>query len=191
MCVRREPYMAILGFVSTNALRRMRASASIRAIPDAELVACHVVCVQRKGCAVRCFVESTHVTPALARRCLLRCTNDAVEISSIERAEMPTPPINGMVHGELRLVVHTAKRVRMALRGHTLWGVHRPTSGWAHFLAPSDMDISPVLACALAGEDGPLQFEMEDAAPPTLWTSGEGVCGHAKRFAFYRMACII
>ena len=186
----------ILGVVSTNALRQMRARCydekdGPRAIEAAELVACHVVCVERRDGATRCFVEATHITPVMARRCLLQCAKDASERSAIERAEMPPSPITAMVLGDLRLVVHTANRPRRTRHGQTLWGVCR-AHHHAHWLAPTGMDVSPVLAHALTpGCDAlPLRFEMRPESTDALrWTTGTGLCATGP-FAFYRMACI-
>ena len=185
----------ILGVVSANALLRMRAAGApdgLRAPRSDELVACHVVCVERRHGATRCFLEATHVTPAMARRCLLQCAKDAVERCAIERAELPPSPITAMVLGDLRLVVHTANRTRKPRPGHTLWGIwplaHRHH---AHFVAPSTMDISPVLAYALPSPSSDLlRFEMgPESADALCWTTGEGRCAVGP-FAFYRMACI-
>jgi hypothetical protein len=184
----------LLGVVSANALRKMRASGApegLRAPRNDELIPCHVVCVERRNGATRCFLEATHVTPAMARRCLLQCAKDAVERCAIERAELPPSPITAMVLGDLRLIVHIANRMRRPLPGQTLWGIC-PHAHYqhAHFIAPSTLDISPVLAHALPPSPASLRFELgPESADALRWTTGEGVCA-AGPFAFYRMHCI-
>jgi hypothetical protein len=195
----------MLSVVSANALRRMRAAADrgIRALTDLDLVPCHIICIERRGAdsVSRCFVEPTHITPAIARRCLLQCANDAIERCAIERATMPPPPITAMVLGDLRMAVCAAHRPRRPISGHSLWGVSRTDIGsgggglFAHFSAPSDMDFTPLLAHALQCEGvSPLRFEVileahhfqtDDAAAEPLWTTGKGQC--PERFTFYRM----
>ena len=113
----------LLGVVSANALRKMRASDApegLRAPRNDELIPCHVVCVERRNGATRCFLEATHVTPAMARRCLLQCAKDAVERCAIERAELPPSPITAMVLGDLRLGVPGRHNVLNALAAVTV-----------------------------------------------------------------------